>query len=239
MKLTKNPDTLSIAALVLPFVLFLLLTSMEPTPEKEGFFGLLPYSSYPWVYTIKILLCAALSGVGFFFWRRFFPLKFTTATISAIFLGALGTLLWVGICKLQMLWQLPTIGEFSRSAFNPFEHLQGSAAWAFWCVRMVGLALIVPLVEEIFLRGFLLRFMEGENWKELPVGTHSRTSWIVVIVYAALTHPAEMYAAVLWFGLVTLFVQRTKNIWDAVALHATTNLLLGLYVLRSGEWFFM
>jgi len=29
---------------------------------------------------------------------------------------------------------------------------------------------------------------------------------------------------------------RTRNLWDCVVAHAVTNLLLGLYVVHSGQW---
>jgi hypothetical protein len=45
-----------------------------------------------------------------------------------------------------------------------------------------------------------------------------------------------MFAAVVWFSLVTWLMIRTGNIWDCVAAHAVTNLLLGIYVLVSHDW---
>ena len=63
-------------------------------------------------------------------------------------------------------------------------------------------------------------------------------AWIAVNVYAVLTHP-EAIAAVVWFSLVTWYVSRTKNIWDAVAFHAATNFALGLYALLTNDWTFL
>ena len=47
-------------------------------------------------------------------------------------------------------------------------------------------------------------------------------------------HPAELLAAAVWFSLVTWLMLRTPSIWDCVVAHATTNLLLGLYVVWAG-----
>jgi hypothetical protein len=49
-------------------------------------------------------------------------------------------------------------------------------------------------------------------------------------------HPAELLAALVWFSLITWLMVRTKNIWDCVAAHAVTNLLLGMYVVARGAW---
>ena len=51
-----------------------------------------------------------------------------------------------------------------------------------------------------------------------------------------LMHPGELFAAAVWFSMVTWLMLRTKNIWDCVAAHAVTNLLLGIYVMTTGHW---
>ena len=52
-------------------------------------------------------------------------------------------------------------------------------------------------------------------------------------------HPAEILAAAVWFSAVTWLMYKTRNIWDCVAAHAVTNLLLGVWVVFSGEWHFL
>ena len=54
-----------------------------------------------------------------------------------------------------------------------------------------------------------------------------------------LMHPGEMLAAAAWFSLITGLMALTRNIWDCVVAHATTNLLLGVYVVATGEWRFL
>ena len=49
-------------------------------------------------------------------------------------------------------------------------------------------------------------------------------------------HPGELLAAFVWFSMVTWLMVRTRNIWDCVVAHAVTNLLLGIYVVTTGNW---
>ena len=56
------------------------------------------------------------------------------------------------------------------------------------------------------------------------------------VLYGVLTHPAELAAAAVWFGLVTWLMARTKSMGDCVIAHAVTNAALGIYVLTSGDW---
>ena len=91
------------------------------------------------------------------------------------------------------------------------------------------IVIFLPVLIFIFLI-LLLNF--------IPVGL-----WISAlaagVIAPVLLHPAEMVAAAVWFSMVTWLMLRTRNIWDCVAAHAVTNLLLGAYVVTTGEWQFM
>ena len=101
----------------------------------------------------------------------------------------------------------------------------------------MGLAAIVPVIEEFFLRGFVVRIADHRDWLAAPMGAPGRIGWVAVFVLPVLMHPPhEALAVVAWFGLVTLWVARTKSLWDAVAVHVVTNFLLGVYVVSTGAW---
>ncbi|MDO4629691.1 MAG: CAAX prenyl protease-related protein [Planctomycetia bacterium] len=223
----KTEKNLAIA-LILPFFLFLILTSLE---SQLGQFGL----TYPMAYRLKILITSVALLFCLPLVTAYFPLRFTRWTALALPLGVAATALWIGLSSLPL--PIPGISG-TRAAFNPWETelLTTSAqAWGFWSVRMLGLALLVPVMEELFLRGFLLRWIQSENWLTLTVGDLSVKAWGAVLIYAVATHP-EILAAVVWFTLVTLYVQKTRNIWDAVLFHIGTNATLGLWVLFTGQW---
>lgn len=229
-----------------PFIVFMLLTSLEPTPNKPGGAGIglsIPYAYYPWVYTLKIVLTSASVILVAPVYRQF-PFKISG---WAVLTGVVGVVVWVGICKLEI--ERNIIGAVGlekmfemgvRSAYNPFEQISGAAAaWAFLTVRFFGLAVVVPVVEEFFLRGFLMRYFLKQDWWESPFGKVNATAVVVGTVFPMMMHPGELLAAAVWFSMVTLLMVRTRNIWDCVAAHAITNLLLGVYVVQSGDWYFM
>ena len=97
-----------------------------------------------------------------------------------------------------------------------------------------GLAIVVPVIEEFFLRGFAMRFVMEKDWWKVPFGTVNRLAIVVGTVLPMLIAPGELLAAAVWFSLVTWLMLRTKNIWDCVVAHAVTNLLLGVYVVVMG-----
>ena len=64
------------------------------------------------------------------------------------------------------------VGAEMRSAYNPLEQLaaQPALAWTFLAIRFLGLAAVVPLIEEFFLRGFFMRLAVHPDWWEVPFG---------------------------------------------------------------------
>lgn len=228
--------------------------------ESEGLLPKFPYSQYPWIYTARIgltVLAMALVWPGY----RTFPWKVHRLSVLV---GLAGIVLWVGLCHLQLEQKLigpvdrglgrlipglepgdtPTIGLMDwlgtgqRSAFNPLKEMadQPAAAWLFLAVRFFGLAVVVPVIEEFFLRGFLMRFVMHQMWWRVPFGVADRTALVVGTAVPMLMHPGELFAALVWFSMVTWLMVRTKNIWDCVAAHAVTNFLLGVYVVTFDQW---
>jgi CAAX prenyl protease-like protein len=112
-------------------------------------------------------------------------------------------------------------------------------AYAFLAIRFFGLVAVVPLMEEFFLRGFLMRYFIDYDWWKVPFATVTPIALITGTAVPMLMHPQELLAAFVWFSMVTWLMVRTKNIWDCVVAHAVTNLLMGLWVLYSGDWWLM
>lgn len=233
---------------LLPLVVFMLMGSLEPTPERPGAQSLglaIPYKYYPLVYSIKIAL--TLAAVGFVLpGYRQFPWRVSPLAVGV---GVAGIVIWIGLCRLGVehtyiqpmlnkvgLGKLIDLGQ--RAAYNPLVQLADWPvwAWSFLTVRFVGLALIVPVIEEFFLRGFVMRFVMEQKWWEVPFGQVNRPAVILGTLVPVLMHPAELIAAAVWFSLVTWLMIRTRNIWDCVVAHAITNLLLGIYVVTSDNW---
>jgi len=243
---------------LLPFIVYMVVGAFEPAPpqppiklsngvirpaDNENWFGL-EYYQYPIVYTVKIALTiAAMAFVlpGY----RTFPFRISPLAIAV---GIVGIALWIAICRLgfeqRLVEQLGKdsrivawLGLGERPQYNPLAQLAATPAWAytFLAIRFLGLALIVPILEEFFLRGFLMRYLVRDTFWLVPFGAVTRASIVVGTLVPVLYHP-EKLAALVWFSLVTWLMVRTKNIWDCVAAHAVTNLLLGIYVVTQQHW---
>lgn len=230
---------------LLPLLVFMLVGTLEPKPPSPDVAARrleIPYRYYPAVYIAKIFLTAAAVWVVWPGYRKF-PVR---VSLLAILVGAVGIVAWVGACQLQWEQQyFPRLGlgwlleSGARSAYDPFKELREyprAVAWSFLAVRFVGLVMVVPVIEEFFLRGFLMRFVMKPDWESVPFGRVNTAAVVVGTLFPMLMHPAELLAAAVWFSLITVLMVKTKSIWDCIAAHATTNFLLGLYVLASGQW---
>ena len=225
-------------ACVLPFLVFLAAGILEPVPDGSGLAGRLgiPYAAYPLLYTARL---AATLAVLWWCWSPIRRWLGRPAWWPPL-LGLVLVVPWVVLAG----WQRDagwTTGLGARSAFDPFgaSGMGTAAAWSFLLVRAAGLVIVVPLVEELFLRGFLMRTVIREEFWTVPFGTLTAASAAACMVYAIATHPAEAFAAAAWFAIVSGIAAATRRPIDAIMAHAGTNLALGGYVLATGTWWLL
>lgn len=216
------------AAYVLPFAAYILATGLEP----------LVADYYPWAYTIKVILVAAVCVYFVREWPRFETRGFAWAIIF----GVVGVTVWIGLADLGVEdWLRGNVPLFesliqSRPEYNPFASIESpTGQWVFLVVRFLGLAVLVPIIEEIFWRGFLLRYLISDRFETVPIGDLTPLSVATATVFFALVHP-ELLAAVVWGGGILLLYWWTRNLWACVLGHAVTNFLLGLYVVNTSSW---
>ena len=222
-----------ILILVVPFVVY--LSGMAVGGWLEDSLGGDAETWYPETYSLVVgltflLMLAVRRGYSF--------APFSISWLSVV-VGVLGAFVWIGLWWIDReLLGLGSLFASAREAFNPFGHFRDHPIrmWAFLAVRFAGLVVVVPVIEEFFLRGFLMRYIDSRDWDRVPLGKATWLSVIGVAVYGLLSHPAEPLSAVVWFSMVTWLYLRTRSIWDCVLAHAMTNLLLGLYVVGTGTW---
>ena len=230
---------------ILPLFVFLLIASFYPDfagsyedleLDETGASGV---TGETWWYIGMIGFQVAMAtGLLVYFRKTYlqhFPLRFSPLSIVV---GVVGVVLWVGVCQMGLEPRLLSmVGmDHSRPAFNPLTIEDNQVRFLFLGLRFTLLALIVPIIEELFLRGWLVRWVQDPNWENVGLAGLSIGALLTPSVYGVITHPSEAIAAFLWFGLVTWLMTRTHSLWDCVVAHAVTNLLLGIYVLRYEQW---
>jgi CAAX prenyl protease-like protein len=102
--------------------------------------------------------------------------------------------------------------------------------------RSVRAVVIVPIVEELFWRGWLMRWLISPRFDQVALGTWSAQSfWIVAVLFAS--EHGSYWDVGLAAGIVyNWWMLRTKSLGDLILAHAVTNGCLCAYVIAYGKW---
>jgi CAAX prenyl protease-like protein len=220
-----NSDLIPYAA---PMFAYVGLSGLESyLPQADGH----PSASwYPVAYTAKVLITALLAWRYRSTWRDFQPAPSLGKLSLAVLIGLIVWALWIGLDGRYPMF--PFLGV--RVAFDP-KVMAPTARWAFIGVRLLGLVVLVPLIEELFWRSFLLRWLIDPEFANVPVGRVTPIAAGVTSMLFALVHP-EWLPALLTGLLWAWLLWRTKSLSGCAVSHATANLALGVYVIATGDW---
>jgi CAAX prenyl protease-like protein len=135
------------------------------------------------------------------------------------------TLLWGAVAgfAVAFIWVWPEQFEFYRRWFIIGEggtDAVDESSMALKLVRLAGSAFVISVAEEMFFRKWLLKY--AGFW------------WMVALF--ALEHDRYLVGAIA--GVIYGYVAIRKGLCAAITAHVLTNLLLGLYVLQTGNWRF-
>ena len=197
------------------------------------------------VYPIQTLTCL---GFLLYFWKSYtFDWSLKWGVMGAVF-GAVGIGFWLLPTTLYDYWNLTEapsgwlgrLGvEERKEGFDPSIFQNPLAYWGSLSMRFLRAAVIVALVEEIFWRGFVMRLVcdwEGDYWKQ-PFGKHRWLSYLVVTGMFVGAHTTPDYAGAFIYGSLTyVLCIWSKNLGACVIMHATANLLMGIYIMAYGKY---
>ena len=213
---------------IAPFALFILLLALRGTAPADGAWGFDPR----WVYAAGVVLVGALVAR---LWREYGELARQTwpdarELLVAVAVGLAVFALWI---QLDADWM--TIGR-PIAKYIPVTEA-GALEWPRIVIRWLGAALLVPLIEELFWRSFLMR------WLERPVfeGVDPRRVGLKAIMLSTfvftLAHTLWLAAVIAGLAYAWLYV-RSGKLWVPVIAHAVTNGALGIWVVATGNWQF-
>lgn len=177
--------------------------------------------------------------------RWFFSFKGPKSPLVSTFIGVLagviGLILWIVL-------------------LTPFVSGVELKAWtnSAFVLRLLAAGLLVPVFEEVFIRGFVFRF--ALQWDELskhkandalelaldecsvndvPPGAWSWMAVILSTIVFALGHTVPEWPAAIAYGLLMagLYIWR-KDLLSCIVAHGVTNIALALYVYQTGNWQF-
>ncbi|MCW8860075.1 MAG: CAAX prenyl protease-related protein [Deltaproteobacteria bacterium] len=219
---------------IIPFAVFMAFIGLQQGLQwlaEKGSLGL-NEQQLLYLYPLKALL---VFGLLLYFWRGYSELNFCdfkklSHTLGSVLLGLLVFVLWI-----NMDWDFATFGE--NKGFDPFLNENTAIRNVLIFFRFFGAALVVPIMEELFWRSFLLRYIINSDFMSVRVGTYTLFSFLVGSGLFGLEHTLVL-AGIMAGIAYSLLLYWTKSIYQCVLSHAVTNFVLGIYVLQTGYWQF-
>jgi CAAX prenyl protease-like protein len=205
---------------VLPFAVFFAIVALQsfvPVP----------------VWVRLVLSLAAILAVSL-------PLLRTgpSKPLLSVLVGTLVFAIWVGPDLLAPWWHHmlpfdnPIVGH---PAGNTPPASKNDPLFLF--LRIAVSVVAVPILEELFWRGWLMRWIiDPNNFEKVPLGTYVAGSFFLVALLFASEH-GSFWDVGLAAGIIyNWWMVRTRNLWDCIIAHAVTNGILAAYVVVGGQW---
>jgi hypothetical protein len=215
-------------ARILPFALYIGFLAATPLIADA-----LPGLDRRWLYAVQVGAVVLALAI---FARQYVELRYAEPLPPVQWLAATATgvavfVLWV---NLDLPWAM--LGGGAAPGFDPRD-AAGAIDWPLAAVRLFGAAAVVPVMEELFWRSFILRWIDrGDFQALLPAAASLRALAISSLVFG-IEHDLWLAGIVAGLAYGWLYM-RSSNLWSPILAHAVTNLLLGIWVLATGNWQF-
>ena len=107
---------------------------------------------------------------------------------------------------------------------------------AFLALRALSSTALVPIIEELFWRGWLMRWLIHKDFRKAPLGAYQGSAfWIAAALFASEHGP--YWEVGLAAGIIyNWWMVRTKSLGDCILAHAVTNGILAVYVVATAHW---
>jgi CAAX prenyl protease-like protein len=213
---------------IVPFAVFMLLLALRGIAPSDGGWGF----DARWLYGATVSVVGALLLA----WRHEYGelsrqnLPSAREALWAVAVGLVVFGLWISLDHPAL-----RLGRES-AAFHPVD-AQGSLDWTLIVVRWIGAALLVPVMEELFWRSFLMRWIERAQFEAVPPRQVGFRAVMLSTFVFMLAHTLWLAAILAGVAYALLYI-RSGKLWTAVLAHAVTNGALGIWVVATRNWQF-
>jgi CAAX prenyl protease-like protein len=209
-------------AYIAPFLAFVGMMTIERALHLP------PQVTYPVRLSVtSLVICLASRSVLSFRASRL---------LASVALGAAVFLIWIGpdvLFGYRHHWLFENSVTGASVSSIP-EELKRNGL--FVLLRFAGCTVVVPILEELFWRGWLMRWLVDKQFQMVPLGTYSPFAFWVGAVLFASEHGPYWEVGLIAGVIYNWWMIRTKSLADCIVAHAVTNGMLSTYVLAAGQW---
>ena len=180
-----------------------------------------------------LVLLAAIVG----FSRKVLPTR-APHWIGSILLGLAVCALWVAPDTLVPGWRSHWLFQNGITGELKTSIPPGELTPIMLVLRSMRAALLVPIIEELFWRGWLPRWLQDTRFERIPLGRYTPFAfWATAALFAA-EHGPYWEVGLLCGIIYNWWMRRTRSLGDLVLTHAVTNAALSAYVILGERWTF-
>jgi CAAX prenyl protease-like protein len=219
-----TPRISAALARTIPFAIYLGFLAIAPWIEP-----FLPDGR--WLYLVKIASVTVALGLLL---PRFEELRDSPSTATYDWLLALAVGVGIFILWINLDQSWACIGE--STGYDP-RNASGEINYPLAAIRIAGASLVVPVMEELFWRSFIMRWIEQTEFLTVAPSSIAWRGLLISSVLFGFEHNLWLAGIVAGLAYGLLYI-RSGNLWSPIIAHALTNCLLGCWVLYSGNWQF-
>ncbi|NCO37440.1 MAG: CAAX prenyl protease-related protein [Armatimonadetes bacterium CG_4_10_14_3_um_filter_66_18] len=220
---------------LVPFAVWMALLFLLPILEVPSGLG----------YAVRTAVCLLLL-VGLRPWRWYEAFRLRHAWL-ALAVGVAVCAVWVlpespwiggggGVQRLYLKYCVLPFGKLPEPVLFP-PCAPENCGWLLTVTRLVGSAFVIAAIEEFFWRGFLYRWLLRQDFLSVGLGVFGARAFVLTAVLFGFEHNRWLAGILAGLAYGWLAV-RTRDLWAAALAHVVTNLLLGVYVLTTGQYGF-
>ena len=158
--------------------------------------------------------------------------------VSSVALGLGVFVLWVAPDALVPGWRTHWLFQNSITGHITTSIASRELTPLMLALRTLRATLLVPLLEELFWRGWLPRWLQDTRFERIPLGQYTPFAfWTTAVLFAA-EHGPFWEVGLLCGIIYNWWMRRTRSLGDLMLVHAVTNLALSVYVIATGRWLF-
>ncbi|WEF35686.1 CAAX prenyl protease-related protein [Pseudoduganella chitinolytica] len=211
-------------ARILPFATYMAFIAIADLLERLG----VTAEQLRWLYPVKTI---AVVAVLLAYRRHYSELGWRTLRarhiVQAVLVGIVVLVLWL---NLGASWMQVGVS----AGYNP-TGADGRIDWLLVACRIAGAALVVPVMEELFWRSFLMRWLERHDFLHVYPASVGIKALAVTSILFGIEHNLWLAGIVAGIAYSVVYM-RSGNLWSAILAHATTNGLLGVWVVATASW---
>ena len=210
-------------ARILPFLVYLAFIAIHDLLSRAG----VDAQTLRWLYPLKIGAVLLTLIVFYRDYTELHTLRLSpTWAAIAVVTGVVVFVLWI---SLNAGWM--RIG--TPGGFDPTN--DGRIDWLMVALRIAGAALVVPVMEELFWRSFLMRWLDSPDFEAVDPARVRLQSVAITVVLFGFEH--NLWLAGIAAGVAySLVYMRQRSLWSAILAHAVTNAVLGGWIVLTANW---